>query len=201
MYDAVAARGAALEEKWEAMFVKYGEKYPEEAADIKRRMAGKLPDGWEKCLPRFTPADEAVASRKLSENLLAKISVAVPEFVSGSADLTPSNLTRWKNAVDFQPASNGLGDFSGRYIRYGVREHGMGAIMNGIAAYGPNLVIPAAGASPAPLDCADSSQVLSSTSSPTPPERSDSPPSLTSVSSGSRRMTRASSPSIVSKSC
>jgi len=67
------------------------------------------------------------------------------KFVSGSADLTPSNLTRWKSAVDFQPKSTGLGDYSGRYIRYGVREHGMGAIMNGLAAYGKNLVVPAAG--------------------------------------------------------
>ena len=53
--------------------------------------------------------------------------------------------TRWKNAVDFQPASTKLGDYTGRYVRYGVREHGMGAIMNGLAAYGKNLYIPAAG--------------------------------------------------------
>lgn len=62
-----------------------------------------------------------------------------------SADLTGSNLTRWKSAVDFQPPSTGLGDYSGRYVRYGVREHGMGAILNGLAAYGKGLVIPAAG--------------------------------------------------------
>lgn len=116
MYSDIAAKGAAAEAKWEAMFVEYGKKYPEEAADIKRRISGKLPDGWEKALPSFTPQDEAVATRKLSETLLGKISVAVPEFMSGSADLTPSNLTRWKNAVDFQPASNGLGDYSGRYM-------------------------------------------------------------------------------------
>ncbi|KAL8281200.1 hypothetical protein RQP46_006558 [Phenoliferia psychrophenolica] len=145
IYDDIGARGAKAEAEWQTMFTAYSSKYPEEAADIKRRIAGKLPDGWEKALPTFTVADEAVASRKLSENLLAKLSVAIPELVSGSADLTPSNLTRWKAAVDFQPAANGLGDYSGRYIRYGVREHGMGAIMNGLAAYGPNMVIPAAG--------------------------------------------------------
>lgn len=145
IYAGIAKKGAETEAAWEKLFGDYATKYPEEAADIKRRIDGKLPDGWEKALPTFTPADPAVASRKLSETLLAKLSVAIPELVSGSADLTPSNLTRWGNAVDFQPPSSGLGDYSGRYIRYGVREHGMGAIMNGLAAYGPNLVIPAAG--------------------------------------------------------
>lgn len=62
-----------------------------------------------------------------------------------SADLTGSNLTRWKSAEDFQPTSTKLGSYAGRYVRYGVREHGMGAIMNGIAAYGKGLVIPAGG--------------------------------------------------------
>ncbi|SCZ97087.1 BZ3500_MvSof-1268-A1-R1_Chr4-2g06982 [Microbotryum saponariae] len=145
IYGAVGEKGAKTEAAWQKMFDEYSSKYPEEAADIKRRIAGKLPDGWEKALPTFTPSDAAVASRKLSETLLGKLSVAIPELMSGSADLTPSNLTRWSNAVDFQPKENGLGDFSGRYLRYGVREHGMGAIMNGLAAFGPNFIIPAAG--------------------------------------------------------
>ncbi|SCV69563.1 BQ2448_2583 [Microbotryum intermedium] len=145
IYGAVGEKGAKTEAAWQKMFDEYSSKYPEEAADIKRRIAGKLPDGWEKALPTFNPSDAAVASRKLSETLLGKLSVAIPELMSGSADLTPSNLTRWSNAVDFQPKENGLGDFSGRYLRYGVREHGMGAIMNGLAAFGPNFIIPAAG--------------------------------------------------------
>lgn len=62
-----------------------------------------------------------------------------------SADLTGSNLTRWKSAEDFQPTSTKLGSYAGRYLRYGVREHGMGAIMNGLAAYGKGLVIPSGG--------------------------------------------------------
>merc|ERR1712169_36007 len=94
--------------------------------------------GWEKALPVYTPADPAVASRKLSETVLSKIIDVVPELLGGSADLTGSNLTRWKQAVDFQPESTGLGDYSGRYIRYGVREHAMGAIMNGLAATAPS---------------------------------------------------------------
>ncbi|GAA5822902.1 hypothetical protein JCM5353_007890 [Sporobolomyces roseus] len=145
VYGDVAKKGAETEEKWNKLFSEYESKYPDEAKDIKRRIDGKLPEGWEKALPTFTPTDDAVASRKLSEVLLAKLSTVIPELVSGSADLTPSNLTRWKNAVDFQPKENGLGDYTGRYIRYGVREHGMGAIANGIAAYGPNLMIPAIG--------------------------------------------------------
>jgi len=91
-------------------------------------LSGELPEGWEKNLPTYSPTDSAVASRKLSEIVLQKIHAAIPELVGGSADLTGSNLTRWKEAVDFQPPSLGIGDWSGRYIRYGVREHAMGAI-------------------------------------------------------------------------
>lgn len=116
MYASYAKRGAEHEATWQKLHKEYESKYPEEAADIARRIAGKLPDGWEKALPEFKPADDAVATRKLSEMILGKLSVAVPELISGSADLTPSNLTRWKNAVDFQPKENGLGDYTGRYI-------------------------------------------------------------------------------------
>jgi transketolase len=139
MYGKHSSEGAAAEEEWNKLFAKYGEKYASEHADLKRRLAGELPEGWEKSLPVYTPADPAVASRKLSETVLSKIESVIPELVGGSADLTGSNLTRWKSAVDFQPKSTGLGDYSGRYIRYGVREHGMGAIMNGLSAYGTIL--------------------------------------------------------------
>jgi hypothetical protein len=94
IYSAIREKGAAAEAAWEKLFSEYATKYPEEAADIKRRIAGKLPEGWEKALPSFKVTDAAVASRKLSETLLAKLSVAIPEFMSGSADLTPSNLVR-----------------------------------------------------------------------------------------------------------
>jgi transketolase len=95
-----------------------------------------LPEGWEKHLPRYTPSDPAVATRKLSENVLNKIVHVLPELIGGSADLTGSNLTLWKNAVEFQPESTGLGNYSGRYIRYGVREHAMCGAMVGLTAYG-----------------------------------------------------------------
>jgi len=143
LYNKKGAEGAALEKEWEQMFVKYGEKYQSEAADLKRRLKGDLPEGWEKNLPTYSPSDAAVASRKLSETVIQKIYAAIPELVGGSADLTGSNLTIWKEAVDFQPPSLGIGNWAGRYIRYGVREHAMGAIMNGLAAYG--TVIPFSG--------------------------------------------------------
>lgn len=139
----VSAAGAAAEQEWNKLFASYGEKHKAEYEDLSRRLTGKLPEGWEKSLPVYTPADSAVASRKLSEIVLQKIHSVIPELVGGSADLTGSNLTRWKDAVDFQPPSTGLGDYTGRYIRYGVREHGMGAILNGLAAYG--TIIPYGG--------------------------------------------------------
>lgn len=121
------------------MFAQYKVEFPQEGAEIERRFSGKLPQGWEAALPRFTPADPAVATRKLSEGVLTSLSDILPELLGGSADLTGSNLTRWKKAVDFQHPSTGLGDYSGRYFRYGVREHGMFAIMNGLTAYGGNI--------------------------------------------------------------
>ncbi|KAI0171107.1 transketolase [Pestalotiopsis sp. NC0098] len=135
-YGKVSAAGAAAEAEWNKLFAEYGNKFKAEHDDLVRRQTGDLPAGWEKALPVYTPKDAAVASRKLSETVLTKLGAVIPELIGGSADLTGSNLTRWKDAVDFQPPSTGLGDYSGRYIRYGVREHGMGGIMNGIAAYG-----------------------------------------------------------------
>jgi transketolase len=98
LYGKHSSKGAALEEEWNKLLAKYAEKYPTEAADLKRRLTGDLPEGWEKHLPVYTPADPAVASRKLSETVLAKIEGVLPELVGGSADLTGSNLTRWKGA-------------------------------------------------------------------------------------------------------
>ncbi|KAJ6440516.1 transketolase 1 [Purpureocillium lavendulum] len=139
MYGKHSSDGAAAEEQWNQLLNKYAQEFPNEAKDLQRRLKGDLPEGWEKNLPTYTPSDAAVASRKLSETVLSKIEAAIPELFGGSADLTGSNLTRWKTAVDFQPEATGLGDYSGRYVRYGVREHAMGAIMNGLAAYGTIL--------------------------------------------------------------
>lgn len=142
-YHKHADEGAAKEKEWDQLFAKYKKEHQELGADLQRRLDNKLPDGWEKKLPVYKATDGAQASRKLSEKVLEDIHETVPELVSGSADLAGSNNTRWKNAVDFQPPSLGIGDRSGRYFRYGVREHAMAGIMNGMAAYG--TLIPAGG--------------------------------------------------------
>jgi transketolase len=143
IYHTHASEGAAAEQEWNKLLEKYAGEHKEDASELKRRMEGKLPEGWQNKLPVYKPSDAAVASRKLSETVLEKIHEVLPELLSGSADLTGSNNTRWKNAVDFQPPSLGIGDWTGRYMRYGVREHGMAGVMNGMAAYG--TVIPAGG--------------------------------------------------------
>jgi len=143
MYHKHAAEGAAAEQEWNQLLEKYCSEYKDLGADLKRRLTKKLPEGWQKSLPVYKPEDKAVASRKLSESVLEAIHEVVPELLSGSADLTGSNNTRWKNAVDFQPPSTGIGQWSGRYLRYGVREHAMAGMMNGMSAYG--TVIPAGG--------------------------------------------------------
>ncbi|WFD21552.1 transketolase [Malassezia equina] len=142
-YASYAQRGAEKHAEWTKMFEEYGKKYEKEHSEILRRAAHKLPDGWEKCLPRYQPSDKPVATRKLSEMVLQEISSQVPEILGGSADLTGSNLTRWAEATDFQNPKLEIGNYAGRYLRYGVREHAMGAIMNGLHAYG--LHIPTAG--------------------------------------------------------
>lgn len=135
-YHEVATRGAKLEASWNDLLASYGQKYPKEYAELTRRISGKLPTDWEKSLPVYKPTDDAQASRKLSEIVLSAVVPVLPELVGGSADLTGSNLTRTKTMVDFQPESTGLGSYKGTYIRFGVREHGMGAIANGLHAYG-----------------------------------------------------------------
>ncbi|EDR10917.1 transketolase [Laccaria bicolor S238N-H82] len=135
-YAEFGKRGAALETEWNSLLASYGQKYPNEHAELTRRISGELPAGWEKALPIYKPTDAAVASRKLSEIALTKLAPVIPDLLGGSADLTGSNLTKVKGSVDFQPPSTGLGTYAGTYIRYGVREHAMGAIANGLAAYG-----------------------------------------------------------------
>ncbi|KAJ7752057.1 transketolase [Mycena metata] len=135
-YAEVAKRGAASEASWNDLLASYGKKYPTEHAELTRRISGKLPEGWEKSLPVYKISDAAQASRKLSEIVLTALSPVIPDLMGGSADLTGSNLTKVKGSTDFQPPSTKLGTYAGTYIRYGVREHAMGAIANGLSAYG-----------------------------------------------------------------
>lgn len=135
-YGTLVKKNQELESEWNKTVESYIQKFPEEGAVLARRLKGELPEDWAKCLPTYTADDKPLATRKLSEMALTKILDVVPELIGGSADLTGSNLTRAPDMVDFQPPQTGLGNYAGRYIRYGVREHGMGAIMNGIAGFG-----------------------------------------------------------------
>lgn len=135
-YDGLKKSGVEAEAKWKKLVEEYCAKFPTEGEELKRRLAKTLPAKWQDLLPRYTPADAAVATRKLSEVLLNKIADKLPELVGGSADLTGSNLTRWKTAVDFQSPDLGIGSYEGRYFRFGVREHAMAGISNGIHAFG-----------------------------------------------------------------
>ncbi|KAG8526803.1 uncharacterized protein KY384_008232 [Bacidia gigantensis] len=147
-YHKHADEGAAKEAEWNKLFEKYTDEHKDLGSELKRRLTGELAEGWQKKLPTYKPGDKDVASRKLSEAVLEAIHEVVPELLSGSADLTGSNNTRWKNAVDFQPdtlksGGKSIGDRAGRYVRYGVREHAMAGVMNGLSAYG--TVIPSGG--------------------------------------------------------
>jgi transketolase len=128
-------RGANYETEWNQTLAEYKTKYPEEAAEFERITSGTLPEGWEKVLPTYTPADKGVATRKHSETTLNALAPVLPELIGGSADLAPSNLTLLKVSGDFQK-----GQYENRNLRFGVREHGMGAISNGIALHDSGLV-------------------------------------------------------------
>ena len=142
-YHKKGEEGAALEKEWNDLLSKYGNEHKEAHADLLRRLSGKLPEGWQMKLPTYKATDKANATRKLSEAVLEAIHETVPELMSGSADLTGSNNTIWKGAVDFQHPSTNIGNYAGRYVRYGVREHAMAGAMNGMSAYG--TILPAGG--------------------------------------------------------
>ncbi|MFL9788890.1 transketolase [Vibrio cyclitrophicus] len=131
----VKEAGAAKEAAWNAKFDAYAAAYPELAAEFKRRTNGELPAEWEEKANAIIADLQAnpanIASRKASQNALEAFGAMLPEFMGGSADLAPSNLTMWSGSKSLEAT-----DFSGNYIHYGVREFGMTAIMNGIALHG-----------------------------------------------------------------
>jgi transketolase len=135
------AKGDALEEKWNDLFGRYASRYPAEAEEFRRAASRQLPADWEKIWRESVPSFDIaapVATREAQGKLLDALMPKLPLVIGGSADLTPSNNTRFKGVVDFSPAHR-----EGRYIRYGVREHAMGAVMNGISV--SDMVIPYGG--------------------------------------------------------
>lgn len=132
-WDAKEA-GKAKESAWDKKFAAYQAAFPELAAEFKRRVSGELPANWAEESKKFIDHLQAnpakIASRKASQNALEAFGKVLPEFLGGSADLAPSNLTMWSGS---KPLNE---DLAGNYIHYGVREFGMSAIMNGIALHG-----------------------------------------------------------------
>jgi transketolase len=128
-------RGAAAEAAWNATLADYRAKYPSEAAEFERQLRGELPQGWDANLPSYSADDKGLATRQHSYNCLNAIGPNLPELIGGSADLTHSNLTDIKGEGGFQKGAE-----ANRYLHFGVREHAMGAILNGLAYHGSGLV-------------------------------------------------------------
>ncbi|HEY2027154.1 MAG TPA: transketolase, partial [Gemmatimonadaceae bacterium] len=126
----VKERGAAAHAAWQRVLDAYTLANPAPAKEFKRRINGELPPGWEKVVPSFTKDNGSVASRAASNVVLNALAPILPELFGGSADLTPSNGTAVKTWRDFSPT-----DYAARYVHFGIREHGMASIMNGMALH------------------------------------------------------------------
>merc|ERR1719189_2352607 len=131
-----AAEGARTQEAWKTMWAEYQKKEPELAAQFKRAVLDrKLPEGWADALPKLTPEDNGKATRLHSQDCLNAIANVLPEFMGGSADLAPSNMTLMKCTGDFLKES-----YDGRNMRFGIREFGMGAVANALSMDKTGLV-------------------------------------------------------------
>ncbi len=134
-------RGQRAEAEWKEMFFAYGQEHPELAAQWERMQAGDLPDNWDENIPLFAADEKGVAGRDASSKVLNALSSRVPWLIGGSADLAPSTKTRIADGGDFE-----AGSYAGRNFHFGVREHAMGAILNGMTlsklrAYGSGFLI------------------------------------------------------------
>ncbi len=123
--------GREAQARWERMFERYAREHPREAALLRRLWSGELPEGWEEALPSFSPADGPMATRKASGAVLNALADVLPTLIGGSADLAPSNVTLLKKYEGFQRSTP-----AGRNLHFGVREHAMGGILNGLALHG-----------------------------------------------------------------
>ena len=124
-------KGEAFEREWTDRFEAYKKAYPELAREFHQWTSGELPDGWEKEIPSFPADPKGVATRVASGTVLNAIAAKLPNLIGGSADLAPSNKTFVKGGEVFQ-----AGHYAGRNFHFGVREHGMGSILNGMALHG-----------------------------------------------------------------
>jgi transketolase len=139
-------QGARSEADWRRRLTAYQSAFPDLGAELARRLAGELPAGWDRELPSFPADPKGVATRKAGETVLQALAPKLPELVGGSADLDPSTFTWLKGEGDFEARSQvkdnaqglvgGVWGFEGRNVHFGVREHAMGAIVNGMAYHG-----------------------------------------------------------------
>ncbi|MDP8905321.1 MAG: transketolase [Chloroflexota bacterium] len=123
-------RGEELVAEWHQRLERYADDYPAEAAELRRRIEGRLPDGWAADLPRWGEGDDPLATRNASNETVQVLAARLPELFGGAADLSESNLTDVKGAEHFSA------DHAGRNLRFGVREHAMGGAANGMAYHG-----------------------------------------------------------------
>lgn len=128
-YQQAIERGAALEQEWQQSYAAYAAAYPELSEQLQQELSGKLPANWESAIPTFAAGGE-LATRAASGQAINAIAPNLPNLIGGSADLAPSTSTNMKGQGDFGPQENG------RNMHFGVREHGMGGILNGMALYG-----------------------------------------------------------------
>jgi len=128
-------KGASAQAEWNAAVAAYKTKYPKEHEEFAQLTSGQLPKGWEKALPSYTTEDKPLATRQYSQIMLNALAPVLPGLMGGSADLAPSNLTLMKMFGDFQK-----GTYNERNVRFGVREHGMGAIVNGMGLHGSGII-------------------------------------------------------------
>lgn len=139
-------KGAAAQQAWRERFDNYRKDFPGEAAEFERIVAGKLPDNWKADLPKWKATDKPIATRAAGGEALNALAKRIPNIIGGSADLNPSTNTALKGMGDFQPAEyegpgtqgavGGVWGYGGRNTAFGVREHAMGAAVNGMAAHG-----------------------------------------------------------------
>jgi transketolase len=140
------SNGPKVEASWKERFSAYAGKFPELARELEQIISGVLPRGWEESIPNFPADAKGVATRAASGKILTAIATKLPTLIGGSADLNPSTFTMLPKLGDFesperkfadkQGSAGGVWDYSGRNLHFGVREHGMGAAINGIAAHG-----------------------------------------------------------------
>ena len=129
--DGIGKRGHEARTQWAKMFADYSQKYPDLAEQLHRMQRRELPDGWDKKLPTFPADGKGIATRESSGKVLNALAQNIPWLIGGSADLATSNKTNLTGAGDFQP-----GEYAGRNLHFGVREHVMGASVNGLTVSG-----------------------------------------------------------------